>query len=70
MAEELCGTMEWDRAADLLRARIAAHPNDYRLRYLLAVACEETDRTNEAIEQFVFLFDNLQGKSYVLSVIL
>ncbi|MBN2217792.1 MAG: tetratricopeptide repeat protein, partial [Pirellulales bacterium] len=58
MADALCGMTEWDRAIELLRNRMAHHPGDYRLRFLLAVAYEESGRTDEAIAQFVELLDN------------
>lgn len=57
VADALCAMQQWDRAAELLQKRIAGHPGDYRLRYLLAVALEESDQTDAAIEQFFQLVD-------------
>ncbi|MCC7086295.1 MAG: hypothetical protein IT427_14930 [Pirellulales bacterium] len=57
-ADTLCGTREWERAADFLQRRINDYPADYRLRYLLAVALEEASRTNEAVQQFLQLLSD------------
>ena len=58
VADSLCGIKEWDRAVEMLRGGVARHPTDYRLRYLLAVACEEADQLAEAIAQFLPLLDH------------
>lgn len=57
-ADALCATQEWERAADFLARRLPEHPTDYRLRYLFAVALEESDRTEEAARQFSQLLSN------------
>ena len=57
-ADTLCGMREWERAADFLQQRIGDHSADYRLRYLLAVALEESGRTTEATQQFIQLLSN------------
>ncbi|MEN6558807.1 MAG: tetratricopeptide repeat protein, partial [Thermoguttaceae bacterium] len=57
LADSLCGMQEWERAVELLRPRLAEHPGDYRLRYLLGVAYEESGKTSEALDQFVTLLD-------------
>lgn len=57
-ADTLCGMQDWDRARRFLQERIADHPGDYRLRYLLAVALEEAGETDAAVEQFVTLLEN------------
>jgi len=58
IADAMCGIQEWERAADFLAQRIADHPSDYRLRYLMAVAAEEAGRTEEAMSQFLQLLDD------------
>ena len=58
MADSLCKSSEWDRAAKMLREQIANFPRDYRLHYLLAVAYEEAGQSADAINEFVQLLDN------------
>ncbi|MBN2291443.1 MAG: tetratricopeptide repeat protein [Pirellulales bacterium] len=60
IADTMCGMQEWERAADFLAQRISDHPEDYRLRYLLAVAQEEAGRTEQAVAEFALLLDGQQ----------
>lgn len=57
MADSLCVIGEWEHAIDLLSKRVTDFPEDYRLRYLLAIAYEESDQSTEAIAQFTQLLD-------------
>ena len=57
-ADSLCAMQEWNQAVDLLGQQIVKHPKDYRLRFLLGVAYEESEHPNEAVSQFLQVLDN------------
>ncbi|MCF6312041.1 MAG: tetratricopeptide repeat protein [Verrucomicrobiales bacterium] len=46
---------EWERAADFLKRFLVDRPQDYRLQYLYAVALEEGEQYQMAMEAFVNL---------------
>ncbi len=58
--DTLCAMQEWERAADFLQKRLVDFPDDYRLRYLMAVAMEEAGQSDAAFEQFIQLLDDQQ----------
>ncbi|BBO35263.1 hypothetical protein PLANPX_4875 [Lacipirellula parvula] len=60
IADAMCGIQEWERAADFLSTRINDHQGDYRLRYLLGVACEEAGREKEAAAHFLALLGDYE----------
>ncbi len=43
---------EWERAADFLKRFLAERPQDYRLQYLYAVALEESEQYEMAMDAF------------------
>ncbi len=60
IADAMCGIQEWERAADFLSTRINDHQGDYRLRYLLGVACEEAGREKDAATHFLALLGDYE----------
>lgn len=66
IADAMCGTVEWERAEAFLLEHIEDYPNDYRLRYLLAMAQYELDNPATAIDSFAKVLDaeqELPGKT-------
>lgn len=55
MAKSMTAKQDWARTAAFLEPVVRAHPLDYRLGYLHAVALEEDGRSDEARQQFVRL---------------
>lgn len=55
MAKSMTAKQDWARTAAFLEPVVRAHPLDYRLGYLHAVALEEDGRVDEARQQFVRL---------------
>ncbi|MEX2171384.1 MAG: tetratricopeptide repeat protein [Pirellulales bacterium] len=53
VADAMIGAGDWQRAKELLSTHTKQHPTDYRLRYLLAIACEEEAETGAAIDEFL-----------------
>lgn len=62
-ADTLCGMRDWERAAQFLQSRLVDHPQDYRLRYLAAVALEEAGDNDAALELFLELLDGQEELS-------
>ena len=58
LADAMISVSDWERAAEFLAPRVAKWPDDYRLRYLLAVAYEETDNLPAAVEQFLAVIES------------
>ena len=55
MAKSMTARQDWARAAAFLEPVVRAHPLDYRIGYLHAVALEEDGRSDEARQHFVRL---------------
>ena len=57
MVLSLCSSSEWERAIELLEPQVAKYPEDYRLRYLLALCHEEMYNADEAASLFLTLLN-------------
>lgn len=53
VADAMAGAGDWGPAIDFLRPLTERFENDFRLRYLLAVALEEDDRLGESADEFL-----------------
>lgn len=53
IAEAMMSAQDWETAIKFLTESVSQFPDDYRLRYLQAIALEEEDRTSEAIDGFM-----------------
>lgn len=55
IAKAMIGVQDWRRAAEFLDSKLSQYPDDYRLRYLSAIAHEEEGEQAEAVESFLAL---------------
>ncbi len=55
IALAMAGVQDWDRLAEFLGRKILTYPDDFRLRYLLAVAHEEASQSADAQREFLEL---------------
>lgn len=53
LADAMVGTQEWERVRDFLSPQVDKWPEDYRLRYMLAISQEELDECEAAAENFL-----------------
>ncbi len=55
VADAIIGVGDWQQAGEFLVDQLEQHPEDYRLRYLLAITQEEEAHSLAAIDSFVAL---------------
>lgn len=60
MADGIAARGEWERVTEFLEPLVEKHPKDYRLRFLHAVALEESSREKEAMQAFIALLQPLE----------
>ncbi|MEK6248190.1 MAG: tetratricopeptide repeat protein, partial [Planctomycetales bacterium] len=53
IADAMMSAQDWETSIAFLSDSVSQFPDDYRLRYLQAIALEEEDRTDEAIAGFL-----------------
>ncbi len=53
LADAMMARTQWEKAAELLRPLVKKHPDDYRLRYQLAVALFDTSELDAAMAEFL-----------------
>lgn len=60
VADAIAGVGDWPQVGEYLAAQLEHHPDDYRLRYLYAIAQEEELQSQVAIEEFLTILNAQQ----------
>ncbi len=60
VADAIAGVGDWQQVGEYLADQVDAHPEDYRLRYLYAIAQEEELQSQGAIEEFLKIMNTQQ----------